>query len=162
MRKWGVAAAFLVFLVWEIWAVRDGDPHTWPLTQIVVTYVPAPVTAAVIVWFVAWLPLHFANEYRKKGKTMTTLTPPDPTEDHPAEPVLTRGTAVALLSAVLGLLIAFGVDLSDKQQSTIMDVGVIVLPALASIAVAVWSRRHVYSKASVVKLLEAERLRTKT
>jgi hypothetical protein len=41
MRKWLILGLTLAWLAWELVAAFDGSPSTWPLTQVVVTYVPA-------------------------------------------------------------------------------------------------------------------------
>jgi hypothetical protein len=66
-----VGVLFLAWLAAEVAYIVDNDPDTWPLTKIVVTYVPWPILAAVLAWFVAWITPHFAAAYRKEGKTMS-------------------------------------------------------------------------------------------
>jgi hypothetical protein len=36
MRKWLIVAFSLAWLGWELIAAFDHDPHTWPLTQVVI------------------------------------------------------------------------------------------------------------------------------
>lgn len=55
------------------------------------------------------------------------------------EPVLTVAGIQAAVAAVLGLLVAFGVELNADQQTAIIGVAAIVLP----LAFAVWARSKV-------------------
>lgn len=56
-------------LGWEVYASWDSDPDTCPWTDLIVTYLPGEVTAVLIGGLLAWLPLHFAIRYRRRGKT---------------------------------------------------------------------------------------------
>ena len=49
------------------------------------------------------------------------------------EPALTVGAVVALVGAVLTLLIAFGVDLTEEQQNAILRVVAIAAPLVAAV-----------------------------
>ena len=55
------------------------------------------------------------------------------------EPVITANTIVGLVTAVLVLLVAFGLPLTDDMRASIIGVVVIVAPLLA----AWWARRKV-------------------
>jgi hypothetical protein len=55
------------------------------------------------------------------------------------EPALTSGGVVALVGAILALLVAFGLNITDQQRQAILAVVVIVAP----IAVALLTRPHV-------------------
>lgn len=79
-----------------------------------------------------------------------TPVTPDP---HSSEPLVSVGAVVAAVTAVLDLVVLFGVHLSDAQTSGILAVVNIVAP----IAVALWGRRKVYSPASVSRLIAAAR-----
>lgn len=52
---------------WELWASFDHDPDTCPWTDLIVTYVPWPVTAGAIVALCTWLPVHFWRRYKRRG-----------------------------------------------------------------------------------------------
>lgn len=65
------------------------------------------------------------------------------------EPLVTVGSLTAAATALLALLVAFGLDLSADQQSAILGVVAVVAP----IVVAVVGRRRVYSPATVARLL---------
>lgn len=83
------------------------------------------------------------------------MSEPVPAVPDPAstEPLLTVGTITALATAILGLLVLFGVDIPDEGKAAILSaVGV-----LAPVVVAVWGRRKVYAPATVARLLSAGR-----
>jgi cytochrome c biogenesis protein CcdA len=67
MRKWTVVVLFVAFLGWELFAAFDDSPATWPLTQVVVTYVPASLGLGGIALFAGWLVFHFVAAYRSRG-----------------------------------------------------------------------------------------------
>lgn len=79
------------------------------------------------------------------------MSMPDP---RPAsEPVLNRGAIVAAVTALLALLVAFGVPLSDGQQAAILG----LIAAAAPLVAAVWARRSVDSPATVARKVAAAR-----
>ncbi len=55
------------------------------------------------------------------------------------QPVLTVAAVQAALSAVLTLLVSFGVDVTDAQAAAVLGVWATVGP----LVFAVWARRHV-------------------
>lgn len=65
------------------------------------------------------------------------------------EPLFSVGTITAAGAALLGLVAAFGLNLSDDQQAAVLG----VLGVVAPIVVALWGRRKVYAPATVAKLL---------
>lgn len=81
---------------------------------------------------------------------MTNTHQPDPAS---AQPLLSVGTITAIGTALVGALVAFGLDLTDDQQSAILA----VLGVAAPIVVALWGRRRVYAPATVARLLAARR-----
>lgn len=148
MRKWLIVILSVAWLIWELLAAFVPSLHAWPLTQIIVTYVPAPITALAVAALVAWLPRHFADNYKKrKGTTVpvTDLTQPQPQ----AEPLLSVGTITAAVTALIGLAVSFGLNLSEDRQAAVLG----VVAVLAPVAVAVLGRRQVFSPATVAKLL---------
>jgi hypothetical protein len=68
MRKWSIVGLTVAWLAWELFAAFDGSAATWPLTEVVVEYVPAEVTYAAIGALALWLPIHFAIRYRRKRR----------------------------------------------------------------------------------------------
>lgn len=147
----------------ELWAAFDASDNTVPWTDLLVRYVPWPVTAMATAILVAWLPAHFALYYRR-GRQPVIATgrydmnpeplpaPPNPNTSS-TEPLLTVGGAVAVITALLDLLVLFGVHLSDAQQAGVLA----VVNVLAPFAVALWGRRKVYAPASVARLIAAAR-----
>ena len=65
------------------------------------------------------------------------------------EPLFTVGSITAAVTAVLALLVAFGLDLSGDQKQAILGVVAVAAP----IIVAAVARRKVYSPATVARLL---------
>lgn len=53
---------------WEIVAAFDGNPDTWPWTQLIITYVPWWVTYPVLIGLFLWLMFHFAYYYVRKRR----------------------------------------------------------------------------------------------
>ena len=77
---------------------------------------------------------------------MHDLYNPDETS---TQPLISVGTITAAGTAVLALVAAFGLDLSDDQQAAVLA----VLAVVAPIVVTWWGRRKVYAPATVAKLL---------
>jgi len=55
-------------IIWELAASFDSDPSTYPWTDLIVEYVPAEVTIAVIGALTLWLPAHFGIRYWRKKR----------------------------------------------------------------------------------------------
>lgn len=66
-----------------------------------------------------------------------------------SEPVLSVGAITAGVSALIALLVAFGVDLTADQRTAILGVVAVAAP----IVVGVLARRKAYSPATVARLL---------
>lgn len=64
------------------------------------------------------------------------------------EPARLTASIVAAVGAVLALLVAFGVPVTDTQQSAILSVATIVLPLLTGFVI----REQVYAPATVKKI----------
>jgi hypothetical protein len=62
------------------------------------------------------------------------------------EPLVTRATITAIVTACLGLLVAFGVDLTTAQTAAILGVVAVAAPIL----VAVLSRHKVTPSSAVI------------
>ncbi|MGI8403804.1 MAG: hypothetical protein ACR2OE_03380 [Thermomicrobiales bacterium] len=60
------------------------------------------------------------------------------------EPSAIIGTVVAIVTAILALLIAYGFDVSQQQQSAILGVTAVIAPLVAAIII----RGNVFSPAS--------------
>jgi hypothetical protein len=90
MRKWLIVALTLAWLAWELIAAFDGSDATWPLTQIVTTYVPWWLAMPGAVALAVWIVPHFVANYRKGG-----------TMKFKFEPVVWLTTVAAVLGAAL-------------------------------------------------------------
>ncbi|MFI2663750.1 hypothetical protein [Micromonospora carbonacea] len=66
-----------------------------------------------------------------------------------SEPLFTVGTITAAATAVIAVLIAFGLPLSAEQQTALLG----LVAVLAPLAVAMIGRGRVYSPATVARLL---------
>lgn len=81
---------------------------------------------------------------------MTLEIPPGtPGPDAPGEPLISVGTVTTLASAVLALLVLFGVHLSDDTKATILT----LIGILAPIVVTVVGRSKVFSPKTVRSLV---------
>lgn len=78
----------------------------------------------------------------------------DPNEPQESEPILWRAFAVALATGVIDAVVAFGVRISDVQETRI-----IAIVNLAAIGVAaVWARRKAYSPETVARILRVKNI----
>lgn len=69
VKKWAIGVLTAAWVVWELVAAFDDDPHTWPLTQLIVTYVPAYIILPVTLLLAVWLPWHFWSAYRARKRS---------------------------------------------------------------------------------------------
>jgi hypothetical protein len=76
MKKWLIVALSAAWLAWELYAANDHDPHTWPLTYVLVHYLPAWLTIPAALILGVWLPWHLWTEYRKKRRSAATRRQP--------------------------------------------------------------------------------------
>lgn len=67
-----------------------------------------------------------------------------PTGVTKTEPAISIGSITAAITAVLALLVAYGVDISQEQQVAILGVAAVVAPVVVGII----TRFNVYSPAS--------------
>jgi hypothetical protein len=67
------------------------------------------------------------------------------------EPLLTPAVVVSVVGAVLTLLVAFGLHLSDSQTAAIIGAAAVAAPFV----VYAWGRRRAYSPRTVARLLAA-------
>jgi hypothetical protein len=75
---------------------------------------------------------------------------PDPDSQ---EPVLSVGAVTAGVSALIALLVAFGVDLTEAQTTAILGLVAVAAPFV----VGVLARRRAYAPATVARLLRSNR-----
>jgi nitrate/nitrite transporter NarK len=83
---------------------------------------------------------------------VTYESTPTPTSEA-SEPLFTVGSITAGVTAVIAVLVAFGLPISDGQQSAILGVVAVAAP----LAVAALARRRVYAPATVSRLLAGRR-----
>ena len=77
-----------------------------------------------------------------------TNTQPVPTGVAKTEPATLVGMITALVSAVIALAVAYGVDIDDSQSTAIMGLIAVLAPIIAAIV----TRSRVYSPASTQKV----------
>lgn len=70
-----------------------------------------------------------------------------PTGAMKEEPALSVGSITAAVTAVIALLVAYGFDISDQQQTAILGVVAVLAPVIAAAV----TRSKVYSEASTQK-----------
>jgi len=68
-------AATLGVIVWEMAYAWDHNPDTMPWTDLLASYVPAPVTYGLLALLVAWLPGHIAYAIHRVKGAQATATP---------------------------------------------------------------------------------------
>lgn len=68
VKVFSILGLTLAWLFWELWANFDNDPNTWPLTWVIVRYVPAWITIPAVIVLAVWLPYHFIRNYRERFK----------------------------------------------------------------------------------------------
>lgn len=80
-----------------------------------------------------------------KASELPALPPPGA----PKEPLAVAGAVTTVATATIGLVVAFGVDINDDQQSAILA----FLAVVAPIIVAVWGRAKVFSPSTVRRMI---------
>jgi len=134
---------------WEIVAAFDGSADTWPWTQLIVRYVPEPVTNLAIDVLLAWLPAHFLTNYAdaRKAAAMAQpqLVPVTPTQTkHPVRAVLRTVAAGAVAALPLIPLALAGVHLDGTAVGVeIIAVSGGITRLLAMPAVNGWLQQYV-------------------
>jgi hypothetical protein len=152
-RKAVLSVAFVslgvTWTTWEVVAAQNPQDDLVPLTTLLVDHVPAPVTLAAVALLVAWLPGHFVEAYANRKAAMsadTTVTvPATPEVGSPKEPLVNVGSITAAVAALLAVLVAFGLDLSDVQTGAVLTLVTVAAP----LVVAAVGRRKVFSPATV-------------
>lgn len=71
--------------------------------------------------------------------------PQIPAPDAPHEPLLSTGSVVAVVTGILAVLVAFGLNISDDLRGAILT----IVGVLAPIVVALIGRTKVFSPATV-------------
>ena len=77
------------------------------------------------------------------------VPPPVPEPNAPSEPLITVGTITAAGTAVLALLVVFGVDIDKDKQVAILG----VVTVLAPLVVMAIGRGRVFSPATVRRMM---------
>lgn len=81
-----------------------------------------------------------------------TGVPAIPPPGAPSEPLAKVGGAVTVVTAVIALVVAFGLKLSDAQVAAILGVVAVIAPIITTL----WGRLKVWSPASVRAALLAK------
>jgi hypothetical protein len=150
-RKTVLSIAFLsitgVAVGMEVWFAVDHDSATVPWTNLLATYVPAPITFAAIALLLSWLPGHMIEAYARRGKHMVTTTtiPATPDPGAAKEPLITPTIVVAAFAALADMLVAYGVPMTEKQMITTLA----FISVVSAIALTLWSRRKAFAPATV-------------
>jgi len=135
----------------EVWFATDNNPDTLPWTALLADNVPAPIVFAAVALLVAWLPGHFIEAYTSRKKLInmderTVVTvPATPEVDAPREPLVSVGLITAAAAALLGTLVAFGLNLSQVQTGAVLTLVTVAAPLM----VAAVGRRKVFAPATV-------------
>ncbi len=79
--------------------------------------------------------------------------PPVPPRDAPAEPLWSVGTIVAVGTALLAVLVSFGLPVDDDQQAKLLGLLLVAAP----LVVAGIGRLKVWSPKTVNRIVTAER-----
>lgn len=80
--------------------------------------------------------------------------PPDPTSKEPAMKVAGYTAAATAATAIVGLLLAFGIGVTEAQGNAIIG-AVFALTALAPVVSGLVTRGRVYAPATVAKMIDA-------
>jgi hypothetical protein len=133
----------------EVWFATDSDPDTLPWTALVADHVPAPVTFAAIAVLVAWIGPHFVEAYASRRKatmgTDTTTIPATPQAGAETEPLVAPASITAAVGALLSLMVAFGLDLTEQQTGAVLAAVTLVAPLVLFFL----ARRRVFAPATV-------------
>jgi hypothetical protein len=102
-----------------------------------------------------YIPIHLDEEESIMHEPAPSSTPlVDPT-DNRTDPLVVRGIVVAIAASALSVAAAFGLHLTKTQDAALLGFVGLVGPML----VAWWARKHVFSPATVNKVLAAARIR---
>lgn len=78
VRAWwraGFLAVTALALVLELVASFDGNPNTDPWTDMIVTYIPAEITAVLLGGLCLWLLVHFGLRYWRRHRAVRAAEP---------------------------------------------------------------------------------------
>lgn len=107
--------------------------------------------AFAVFTYVAWWRLTVLVKSQRHTPTLSSggFMPPIPSEPPPSEPALTVGTITAAVTAVLALIVAFGLNLTAGQSAAILGVVAVIAPLVSAYV----TRGKVYSPASVFRMM---------
>ena len=69
--------------------------------------------------------------------------------DMRSEPAVIVGTITAFVTAAIGLLVAFGLDITDQQQNAILSLVAVIAPVIAGVII----RSKVYAPDTVREIV---------
>jgi hypothetical protein len=152
-RKTVLSVAFVglgvTWTAWELVAAQNPRDDLEPLTALVADHVPAPVTFAAIAVLVAWIGPHFVEAYTSRRKatmgTDTTTIPATPQAGAETEPLVAPASITAAVGALLSLMVAFGLDLTEQQTGAVLAAVTLVAPLVLFFL----ARRKVFAPATV-------------
>lgn len=73
--------------------------------------------------------------------------------DMKSEPSVIVGGITAFVTAAIGLVVAFGLDITEEQKNAILAMTAVLAPVLASVVI----RSKVYAPATVQEIVDIER-----
>lgn len=123
MRKWLILALTLVWLAWELIAAYDGSPDTWPLTHLVIKYLPPWIYFPAAVLLAAFLVWHFWPTGRSGRHTRRKIM-----SGFKLEPVKIMTVLVGLLVALEG--VQEFVDLLPERVNGWILIAIAILTAV--------------------------------
>lgn len=128
MKKWLIVALSVLWVLWELISAGDGNKDTWPLTQILIHYLPPEVVIPAAVLLAAWLPIHFAAAYGKRKRAARRLAMSTPTVLPPPLPAAADASNRAWRTLMQGLLL-----------DVLVAVGMVLVTSLTSVE---WTRKY--------------------
>lgn len=70
-KRWGIVVTSLAWLVHELWNAFDDDPHTRPLTYVVVESVPVWLYVPAAALLALWIVPHFWSAGRDVARGLS-------------------------------------------------------------------------------------------
>jgi hypothetical protein len=150
LSKWLILIITVAWLGWELPAASDHNPHTWPLTEVIVTYVPPWLYLPAALVLGIWVPYHFWSNWRasvrraSKEAVMTNPLPtPLPTKRDAINRAVRTFVAGLWLDVATAVVAALVLGLSDVHWTKAWWVALgILLAKTAGTAVVSYVRRY--------------------
>jgi hypothetical protein len=127
--RWLIVILTGAWLIWEIFASADGDPNTWPLTKVLVTYLPIWLYMPAALLLAVWLPWHLWSNRRnaaqggspmKYAKALVAVAIAALTAAQTALPLNDQQhTWVTVVLAVLGAVAVYAVPNKQPDPSAV-------------------------------------------